>query len=631
MRSPTAARRRRAARRTFVAVAVTAMVATVVPATASAQEYPLTEGDPRIGLNAGFDNAGEASLGMEHVGQFDKRDGSFFNPANVGSFDFANSDIAFITDDEGKDHVVQGNFAGFQIHDVSDPTNPRLRTEVLCPGGQGDATVHGDLLFTSVEGANGRVDCGSQGNPLGAQASRARGVRIWDISDIDAPQQLAVVQTCRGSHTHRLVEDPNDASVVYIYNNGTGGQRHIDEAVSTPTGVRTGRCQQGLTSENPSTHMIEVIRVPLADPASAGVVNEARLFADAGVVNGLQNGPTRAGHPCSTTPNPITGGANSCSPAGTGYSPSPNTNTCHDITAYPEIGLAAGACQGNGILIDISNPANPQRIDAVADENFSYWHSANFNNDGTSVMFTDEWGGGTGARCAPAHRLEWGANAMFSIDRSGDTPKLVFESYYKLPVAQTNQENCVAHQANIVPVPGRDILVQGWYQGGISMLDWTDPANPFEIGFFDRGPISPTLTVLGGFWSGYWFNGNVYGSEIARGLDAFELTATDALSANEIAAAKTVQLDEHNAMSMRRITWQPSFEVVRAHRDQAERAGLKANHVNNVDKFLERAERFQSGPQARAAVANLKAVANQVRGDAPALADALNDLAGSLG
>jgi hypothetical protein len=635
MRSPTAVRRRRAARRTFVAVAVTAMVATVVPATASAQELPITEGDPRIGLAPGFADAGEASLGMDLVGSFDKADGGFFNPANVGSFDFANSDLAFITDDEGEDHVVQGNFAGFQIHDVSDPSNPTLRTEVLCPGGQGDATVYGDLLFTSVEGNNGRVDCGPQGNAGGAQEDRARGVRIWDISNIDAPQQLAVVQTCRGSHTHRLVEDPNDDSVVYIYNNGTGGQRNAGEAVSTPDGVMTGRCGQGLTSENPSTHMIEVIRVPLDDPASASVVNEARLFADVdtGAVNGLQNSPTTSNgrHPCSLVPNPITGAENSCSPASTFYSPSPNTNTCHDITAYPEIGLAAGACQGNGILIDISDPANPQRIDAVADENFSYWHSANFNNDGTSVMFTDEWGGGTGARCAPNHRLEWGANAMFSIDRSGDTPKMVFESYYKLPVAQTTQENCVAHQANIVPVPGRDILVQGWYQGGISMLDWTDPANPFEIGFFDRGPISPTSTVLGGFWSGYWFNGNVYGSEIARGLDALELTATDALSANEIAAANTVVLDEHNAMSMRKITWEPSFEVVRAYRDQAERAGLRANHVRNVDKFLERAERFQSGPQARAAVANLNAVANQVRADAPDLAGALNDLADSLG
>jgi hypothetical protein len=629
MRSPTAARRRRAVRRTFVAVAITAMVATVVPATASAQELPTTD-DPRFGLTGGFNDAQEAALGFQHVGRFNKADGSFFNPSAIGSISFANSDVAFTTDEDGKDHVIQGNWRGFQIFDVSDPENPTLRTEVLCPGGQGDANVHGNLLFTSVEEATAKIDCTTGGVTA---ANRMRGVRIWDISDLDAPVQVATIQTCRGSHTNRLVEDPNDPDHVYIYNNGTSGQRSPAEFVHTPQGFVNNRCgQTSATGPNPSQWMIEVIKVPVANPAAAAVVTEARLFQDveSGAVNGLQNSAPPGGHPCASVPNPLTGAPNSCSPAGTTYSPSPITNTCHDITAYPEIGLAAGACQGNGLLIDISTPANPVRVDAVADPNFAYWHSANFNNDGTAVMFTDEWGGGTGARCAPAHRLEWGANAMFSIDRSGATPKLVFETYNKLPVAQNTNENCVAHQANIVPVPGRDILVQGWYQGGISMLDWTDPANPFEIGYFDRGPVASGLT-LGGFWNGYWFNGNVYGSEIARGLDAFELTATDALSANEIAAAKTVQLDEHNAMSMRRITWEPSFEVARALTDQAERAGLETNHVNNVRKFVDRAERFQSGPQARAAVANLKAVANQVRRDAPALADALDDLSGSLG
>jgi hypothetical protein len=618
-------RGRRRGRRPVVIVAAAAMVGSLLPTAALAQDFPTTD-DPRVGLSPGFDDAGEAALGFDLLGSFDKRDGSFFDPENVGSFATANSDTAFTGD-----HVIQGNFSGFQIHNISDPSNPTLRTEVVCPGGQGDATVIGDLLFTSVEQLNGRVDCGTEGAGPGTVANedRARGVRIWDISDLDNPEQLTVVQTCRGSHTHRLVEDPNDDSVVYIYNNGTGGQRNADEAVHTPDGFVTGRCGQGVDADNPSTHMIEVIRVPLDDPASASVVNEARLFADeeTGAVNGLQNTPVGQPHPCSTDPD-----GNLCSPAGNNYSPTPNTNTCHDITVYPEIGLAAGACQGNGLLIDISEPADPQRIDDVADANFAYWHSANFNNDGTSVMFTDEWGGGSGARCAPNHRTSWGANALFSIDRSGDTPKLEFESYYKLPVAQTAQENCVAHQANIVPVPGRDILVQGWYQGGISMFDWTDPANPFEIGYFDRGPIAATGNpVLGGYWSGYWYNGNIVGSEIARGLDVFELTPTDDLTANEIAAANTITLDEHNAMSIRSFSWDPSFEVVRSFRDQAERAGLAANHVANVDRFVERAERFQSGPQARAAVANLKAVANQVRGDAPDLAGALDDLAAELG
>jgi hypothetical protein len=626
MRSPTPVRRRRTARRTFVAVAITAMVATVVPATASAQELPITEGDPRIGLGSGYGDAETANLGIDLTGRVDKSETPFFNAASIGSIAFANSDLAFTGD-----HLIQGNWRGFQIFDISDPAAPALRTSVLCPGGQGDLTVYKNLLFHSVEEASGRVDCGTQGNAGGAQESRFRGVRIWDIADLDNPVQVGGIQTCRGSHTHRLVEDPNDPDNVYIYVSGTAGQRNSAESVHTPDGFISGRCgQTSAAGANPSQWMIEVAKVPVADPGAAEVVTEARLFQnfETGAVNGLQNGPPPGGHPCNRdTDEPLT----FCSPAGAGYSPSPNTNTCHDITAYPEIGLAAGACQGNGLLIDISDPANPVRLDDVADENFSYWHSANFSNDGSKVMFTDEWGGGTGARCAPNHRTSWGANALFSIDRSGDTPKLVFESYYKLPVAQTNQENCVAHQANIVPVPGRDILVQAWYQGGISMFDWTDPANPFEIGYFDRGPISPTANVLGGFWSGYWYNGQVYGGEIARGLDAFELTATDALSANEIAAADTVVLDEHNAMSMRRIEWEPSFEVVRAYRDQAERAGLAADHVANVDRFLERAERFQSGPQARAAIAQLDAVANQVREDAPDLAGALNDLADSLG
>jgi hypothetical protein len=606
-----------------VALATASLALGLTPlAFATGDGLPTTD-DPRFGLGAGFTDAETASLGFDLVGRFAKSDTPFFNPSSIGSIAFANSDLAF-----SGDHLIQGNWRGFQIFDISDPANPSLRTSVLCPGGQGDLTVYGNLLFHSVEETSGKIDCSTGGVNA---ANRFRGVRIWDISDLDEPEQVGGIQTCRGSHTHRLVEDPNDPDNVYVYVSGTAGQRSVNEFVDTPDGFVNGRCSQGLSSANPSTHMIEIIKVPVADPGAAEVVNEARLFQDfeTGAVNGLQNGPPPGGHPCNRdTDNPDT----FCSPAGAGYSPSPNTNTCHDITVYPEIGLAAGACQGNGLLIDISDPANPVRIDAVADENFSYWHSANFNNDGTSVMFTDEWGGGTGARCAPNHRLSWGANALFSIDRSGDTPKLVFETYYKLPVAQTNQENCVAHQANIVPVPGRDILVQGWYQGGLSMFDWTDPANPFEIGYFDRGPISPTSNVLGGFWSGYWYNGSVYGSEIARGVDAFELTPTDHLTKNEIDAANTIVLAEHNAMSLRRFDWEPSTALVRAFADQAERDGLAEDTLRNVRRFVDRAEQFASGPQARAAIANLRAVANQVdeAGDYAALSGALRDLADSL-
>jgi hypothetical protein len=607
-----------------VALATASLALGLTPLAFAVGDGLPTTDDPRFGLGAGFSDAETASLGMDLVGTFDKRESDFFNPGSIGSIAFANSDLAF-----SGDHVIQGNWRGFQIFDISDPSEPTLRTSVLCPGGQGDLTVFGNLLFHSVEEASGKIDCTTGGVNA---SNRFRGVRIWDIGDLDNPVQVGGIQTCRGSHTHRLVEDPNDPENVYIYVSGTAGQRSSAESVHTPDGLVNGRCQQtSAAGANPSQWMIEVAKVPVANPGAAEVVTEARLFQDVetGAVNGLQNGPPPGGHPCNRdTDNPET----FCSPAGAGYSPSPNTNTCHDITVYPEIGLAAGACQGNGLLIDISDPADPVRIDAVADENFSYWHSANFNNDGTSVMFTDEWGGGTGARCAPNHRLSWGANALFDIVDTEDGKKLEFATYYKLPVAQTNQENCVAHQANIVPVPGRDILVQGWYQGGISMFDWTDTSNPFEIGYFDRGPISPTANVLGGFWSGYWYNGNVFGSEIARGVDAFELTPTDHLTQNEIDAANTIVLDEHNAMSLRRFHWAPSLPLVRAYTDQAERAGLAQNHLDNVRRFVDRAEQFSSGPQARAAVANLRAVSNQIEADGGhgKLVKALRELADSM-
>lgn len=603
-------------RRLLGVVASVGMLLGLLPALALAQGYP-DQDDPRYGLAPGYEDAATATSGMDLVGHFKKSDTPFFDPGNLGSFAVANSDAGFTGD-----HYVQGNFNGFQIFDISDPANPALRTTVVCPGGQGDVNVYGDLLFSSVEQANGRVDCGTQGVPGGASPDRMRGVRIWDISDLDNPVQVAAIQTCRGSHTNRLVEDPSDPDHVYIYNSGTAGQRNAGEAVHTPDGFVTGRCgQTNPAGPNPSQWMIEVIKVPVANPAAAEVVTESRLFANGeGDVNGLQNGPTRVGHPCSDT--------GECSPAGTGYSPTPNTNTCHDITAYPEIGLAAGACQGNGILIDISDPADPVRIDAVADENFAYWHSANFNNDGTTVMFTDEWGGGTGARCAPNHQLAWGANAIFSIDRSGPAPQLVFQDYYKLPVAQGNTENCVAHQANLVPVPGRDIVVQGWYQGGVSVLDMTDPTDPVEIAYFDRGPISPTSLILGGFWSAYWYNGQVYGSEIARGVDVFELTPTDLLSENEIKAAKQVQLEEHNAMAMRSYDWEPSFAVAGARVDQAERAGdLTGNSLSQVRKHLEQAEKLAGGNASnRAVIAQLNNAIRKAGNADPAVTQALEEL-----
>lgn len=572
---------------------------TLLPGATALNDLPTTD-DPRHGLPVDA----VASLGIDKLATVTKTE------TGLSGF---NSDMAFTGD-----FVLQGNYDGFSVIDISDPTSPSVHASVVCPGGQGDLNVYGTLLFQSVEENRGRVDCGTQGNPGGAQDSRFRGVRIWDISDLENPVHVGGIQTCRGSHTNRLVEDPNDPDHVYIYNSGTAGQRNAAEKVHTPDGLVDGRCGQGVTSDNPSTHMIEIIKVPLSDPAAAEVVKEWRLFADeeTGAVNGLQNGPTRTGHPCTDVPHPDGSGRNSCTPAGNGYSPSPNTNTCHDITVYPAIGLAAGACQGNGILIDISDPADPRRLDVVADENFAYWHSANFNNDGTTVMFTDEWGGGGGARCVPHHELAWGANAFFTIDRSGPTPTLEFQSYYKLPVAQSNTENCVAHQANILPVPGRDLMVQAWYQGGMSLLDFSDPANPFEIGYWDRGPISDASLVLGGYWSAYWYNGSVVGSEIHRGLDVMELTPTSQLSANEIAVAKTVQLEEHNAMAMRQYTWEPSHVLVKAYADQAERNGdLRDNKADNVRKMIDRAESANNKNQARA---QLQAASNQLEKSNPA-------------
>jgi hypothetical protein len=625
-------------RRAVIGALGIAMVAGILaPASAAAQT------DPRQGLAPGTDSnlsgngnayteanadAATAELHMELLANRPKP--RWTNAAGqdlaAGAFSQSNinSDLAFTGD-----LAVSGNYRGFGLYDVSDPNDPQLRTTVNCVGGQGDVSVHGDLLFISVESAAARIDCAA--SPAATATTRMRGVRIFDISDLDDPRQVAVIQTCRGSHTHTVVPDPDDDSVVYVYNSGTAAQRAAAEFVHTPQGFVNNRCgQTSATGPNPSQWMIEVIKVPLDDPGAASVVTEARLFADpeTGAVNGLQNTPAGRPHPCSSDPDP----AFFCAPAGSNYSPTPNTNTCHDITSYAELGIAAGACQGNGILIDITDPANPVRLDAVADPNFSYWHSATLSNDGDKVIFTDEWGGGGGARCMPNHRDEWGSNAIFDIVQTEAGPKLEFASYYKVPGVQSTREVCVAHNGSLVPVPGRDVMVQAWYEGGVSVFDFTDSSDPTEIAFFDRGPYGAApFNPGGGYWSAYWHNGNIYGNEIFLGFDAFGLQASEFLTQNELDAARTVRTDETNAQAQVRIEWAPSFALTRAYTDQAERAGLEANHVNNVRKFVDRAERFQSGPQARAAVANLKAVANQVRRDAPDLAGALDDLAGALG
>lgn len=577
---------------------------TVLSAAAAAVALPVAtasaEDDPRVGLAPGYFPFTSAQSNVELLDN-DPRVAPF--DANPGNFGFVNSDLAFTGD-----HAVVGNFNGFQIYDLDDPANPELRGSFVCPGGQGDVSVYGDLLFMSVEETRGRVDCGTQG--ASGSPDRFRGVRIFDISDIDNPVQLPGVQTCRGSHTHTIVSDPDDPANVYIYNSGTSGVRPAAELAGCSSG--------GPTSENPSQWRIDVIKVPLAEPQTASIVSQPRIFTDpaTGAVNGLQNGPTQPRHPSGST-----------------YSPNPNTNTCHDVTSFPAKQLVAGACQGNGILLDVNDPVNPVRLDAVADPNFSYWHSATFNNDGTKVIFTDEWGGGTSARCRVTDQPAWGANALFDIVGTD----LEFASYYKIPAAQTVQENCVAHNMSLVPVPGRDIFVQAWYQGGLSVVDFSDTANPTEIGFYDRGPVSvpnPAGLNLGGLWSSYWYNGNVYGSEIARGLDTFGLLAGEHLSANELAAAQEVSLEEFNAQHQLAIEWDPSFAVVGAFYDQAVRSGeLKGGPLKSTTRLIANAQKHADAGRTSAAISVLNDAADAlpVSGDLGELAQAMRDLADSLG
>src|SRR5262245_30145428 len=251
------------------------------------------------------------------------------------------------------------------------------------------------------------------------------------------------------------------------------------------------------------------------------------------------------------------------------------------------MGFAGGACSGNGSLLGIKGRAHPKRLDAVNDPNYSYWHSASFSNDGTKVVFTDEWGGGLGARCRANDPNKWGADAVFHLKDN----KLSFASYYKMPAAQADSENCVAHNGSLIPIPGRDIEVQAWYQGGISVMDFTDAEHPTEIAYYDRGPIDPKMIVLGGDWSAYWYNGHIYASEIARGLDIFELTPTKQLTQNEIDAAKTVRVAELNVQNQQKIEWPRQLVVAKAYVDQLERSqALPADQIASLRQAIQSAE-----------------------------------------
>jgi uncharacterized protein (DUF305 family) len=567
--------------------------------------------DPRVNLQAGFDDAGQASLNMELVAALPKPDG-FFDPANPqglpmdresdaeeetldpdanepidgdtvtdeaalntvvetpvsedeeenerdeprpGLLAFANTDLSF-----AGEVLIAGNYHGFNAYDISNRGAPELLSSVVCPGGQGDVSVVGNLLILSVQETRGRIDCGLQGVSEEESNERFRGIRIFDISDFRMPRQVGAVQTCRGSHTHTVVTHPDDAGNVYIYGSGTSA-------------VRPGEEMEGCIDDSPfensesALFSIDVIQIPMASPQNARIVNRPRIFSDpeSGVIAGLWDGGDHGDDTQRTS----------------------STNQCHDITSFPEIGLAAGACSGNGILLDISDPVNPVRLDEVIDTGFAYWHSATFNNDGTKVIFTDEWGGGSRPRCRAFDPIDWGADAFYDIVDG----KLQFRSHYKMAAPQTEEENCVAHNGSIVPVPGRDIFVQAWYQGGISVIDFTDSSNPVEIAFFDRGPLHEEELILGGYWSAYWFGGMIYGSEIARGLDVFALMPSDFLSVNEIAAASLQEADLIlNAQQQQRRSWPAEPVVARAYLDQLLRSDvIPAAQAEALSSALDRA------------------------------------------
>ena len=619
--------------------------------------------DPRVGLRAGWMDAAQAAWNIQLVSTTQPSP-DFINRSTPGDFNYINSDISFTGP-----YVIQGNFAGIQVWDISDPKTPRLQKAFVCPGSQSDVSVYRKLLFVSGEALNGRTDCGTQGVSDTVSHDRLRGIRIFDITDIAHPRHITDVQTCRGSHTHTVVTSPADTANVYIYVSGSAPVRSSNELAG---------CSSAPPDSNPNSALfrIEVIQVPLAHPEQARIVSSPRIFQDlvaparhgeapediaaaakiaaaarakggfTATVQGTEVvlGPrfvafrldsivkARGGTGTPTAADSATLRTNAQSIVDrivnaptTGNGPPPGPTQCHDITVYPAIGLAGGACGGYGLLLDIRDVANPKRIGAVADSNFSFWHSATFNNDGTKILFTDEWGGGLQPRCRVTDKPEWGADAIFT--RSGNT--MTFQSYYKLPVPQTPNENCVAHNGTLIPIPGRDVMIQGWYQGGISLFDWTDPAHPREIGYFDRGPMDSTKLVGAGSWSAYWYNGYIVSSEISRGLDIFELRPSAFISQNEIDAAKLIHFDYLNAQDQQQLVWPASFVVARAYLDQLTRSnGLAPDKLSAARTALAGAERL-SGQGRRDALTQL---ATQLKGEAQGAADPakLGMLAGTV-
>jgi len=584
--------------------------------------------DPRVGLSAGLWTAGQAAWNMQLISTTPP------GPTVMGA---THSDLAF----SGK-YVIQGNYNGFEIYDVSNPAKPVIVQTYLCKASQNDVSVYRNLVFMSSEDTRSRTDCGFGGVPEPVSKDRVRGIRIFDISDVKHPKLVASVQTCRGSHTHTLVTQPGDTDNVYVYVSGTAQVRSADEL--------PGCLDGGLDDPNSARFRLEVIKVPLAAPDKAAIVSSPRIFGELPVApsnperdavsgRGGANPPAGAGAGAGAGGASSAGaaagaGANNPPTAGGrrgGPPPGPPTgpNQCHDITAYPEIGLAGGACAGLGLLLDIRDAAHPVRLDFASDANMSFWHSATFSNDGKKILFTDEWGGGGAPRCRETDKMVWGADALFTIENN----KLVFHSYYKMPAPQTIYENCVAHNGSLVPIPGREVMIQSWYQGGVSLFDWTDISHPKEIGFFDRGPNDGTRLVSGGSWSAYWYNGYIYSSEILRGLDVLALLPSGLITQNELDAAKTVQVPFLNVQDQQKYVWPPSFALARAYVDQLERSnGLTTARIAEVRSQLAAAEK-QSASARRTSLSqlagqlNTESAGSSDQGKVKMLASTVGDLA----
>jgi hypothetical protein len=552
--------------------------------------------DPRVGLKAGRWDAAQAAWNMGMLST---------TPPTAKVLGATHSDLAFTGN-----YVIMGNYNGFEIFDITNPSKPVLMQTYLCPASQNDVSVYRNLLFMSSEATNSRTDCGFDGVPEPVSKLRVRGIRVFDISDVRRPKLVTTVQTCRGSHTHTVVPKLGDDTNVFIYVSGTAGVRSADEVPGCMDG--------GADDPNTARFRLEVIKVPMKAPVTAAIVSSPRIFQGLPVPPKSEERDAQDRRDREQAQREAE--ARGEGGRGRGRGPQPpqppsGPNQCHDITVYPEIGLAGGACAGLGLLLDIRDPEHPVRIDSVADANMSFWHSATFNNDGTKILFSDEWGGGGQPRCRATDKLEWGSDALFTIDAD---KKMKFHSYYKLPAPQTSLENCVAHNGSLIPIPGRDIMVQSWYQGGLSVFDWTDIDHPKEIAFYDRGPVDGTRMMMGGSWSAYWYNGVIVSSEIARGLDIYELLPSGLITENELAAAKTVRMPYWNTQDQQKYVWAPSFVLARAYLDQLARSsGLDAAAIASARTTLANAER-QPAAARRSALTQL---ASQLNGAAAASRD----------